>query len=103
MTFPAIVVMLISILSLWGVAALTMVYSMRQEERKLELLQQQEGFEPFSAKAQRDMERWLIRFPNGEQAEEMRGLLEEQRRSLVTNRRRFYTWAAGSGVRGTQQ
>ncbi|GEN24384.1 hypothetical protein [Halomonas cupida] len=92
MSISAIVVMVASIIALWGVASLALVYSMRQEDRKLMLLKEQGDFEPFSPAAQRDIEDWLRRHPDGPEADEMRELLEWQHRSLTQNARRFHRW-----------
>lgn len=92
MSISAIVVMVASIIALWGVAVLALVYSMRQEDRKLVLLQEQGDFEPFSPAAQRDIEEWLRRHPDGQDADEMRELLDGQQRSLQWNSRQFYLW-----------
>lgn len=93
MSLSAIIVMIASIAVLWGVATVALVYSMRQEDRKLALLQEQGDFEPFSPAAQRDIEEWLYRHPEGEQAREMRELLDLQSQARHNNARHFYHWA----------
>lgn len=93
MSFSAIIVMIASITVLWGVATVTLAYSMRQEGRKLELLQKQGNFEPFSPAAQRDIETWLANNPQGEKAREIRELLDLQNQSLRDDSQHFYDWA----------
>ncbi|WP_110651134.1 hypothetical protein [Salinicola peritrichatus] len=93
MSFSAVIVMIVSIAALWGVATITLVHSMRQEGRKLSLLQEQGNFEPFSPAAQHDIEEWLARNPEGEKAREMRELLELQNQARRNNSRHFYHWA----------
>ncbi len=92
MSLSAFIVMVASMVVLWGVAVLALLYSMREEDRKLTLLQQQGGFEPFSPAAQRDIEGWLSNHPDGESAREMRELLELQRQALRDNPRHFHDW-----------
>ena len=92
MSLSAIVVMLGSIVALWGVATLTLVYSMRQEERKLSLISSQGDFEPFSPRAVADIEEWLANHPSDAGAHEMHELLNQQNRSLKRNAQTFYTW-----------
>ncbi|WP_016854089.1 hypothetical protein [Halomonas smyrnensis] len=92
MSLSAIIVMLASIAALWGVASLTLVHSMRQEERKLELIEAQGNFESFSPAAQRDLESWIERHPKGEPAQEVRELLDLQHKTLRDNPRHFYAW-----------
>lgn len=92
MSLSAIVVMLGSIAALWGVATLTLVHSMRQEERKLALIESQGGFEPFSPRAAADIEGWLARHPDAPEADDMRELLQQQRDALQRHPRTFYDW-----------
>nr|WP_298411161.1 hypothetical protein [uncultured Halomonas sp.] len=92
MSLTAIIVMIVCIIALWGVAGTALVYSMRQEERKLTLLKTQKSFEPLSPQAMRDLEAWLARHPEGEQAREMRELLDTQHRALRDNSQYFYDW-----------
>lgn len=99
MSISAIVVMVASILALWGVAIIALIVSMRREDRKLALLQEQGDFEPFSPAAQRDIQAWLDRHGDGEQAREMRDLLDLQQRALQANSQHFYHWPAGGTTR----
>ncbi|MGC3872204.1 hypothetical protein ACPF7Z_02905 [Halomonas sp. GXIMD04776] len=92
MSLSAIVVMIASIIALWGVASWALVYSMRQEERKLRLIKEQGDFEPYSPRAFRDLERWIERHDTSEHAQEMQGVREEQREALHRCRRHFYDW-----------
>lgn len=92
MSLSAIIVMIASIIALWGVASWALVYSMRQEERKLQLIKKQGGFEPYSPRALHDLERWIERHTTSEHAQEMRNVYEEQRTALQKCTSYFYTW-----------
>lgn len=96
MSPTAIIVMIACIIALWGVAGTALVYSMRQEGRKLTLLETQKSFEPLSPRAMHDLEDWLARHPEGEQAQEMRELLDTQHQALRNNPRRYYDWSEDS-------
>lgn len=96
MSLSAIIVMLASMAALWGVATITLVYSMRREDRKLALLEAQGSFEPFSPEAQRDIEAWLADHPEGSASREMYELLETQQQARRDNPRSFYHWPAPS-------
>lgn len=100
MSLSAIIVMVASIAALWGVASVTLVYSMRREGLKLELLQTQGNFEPFSPEAQQDIETWLAQHPDGDPAREMRELLDIQQRARRDNPRHFYHWPSTGTVDG---
>lgn len=92
MSLSAIIVMIASIAALWGVSTIALVHSMRQEDRKLALIQEQGSFEPFSPAAQRDIEEWLARHPKEDQAQEVRELLDHQNQTRRHNSRNFYHW-----------
>lgn len=93
MSLSAIIVMLASIVALWGVAGYALIVSMRHEERKLSLLHSQGDFEPFSPRAFRDLEHWLTQHPDSEHAPEIREWQGVQRQSLQRNPQRFYDWS----------
>ncbi|WP_417616533.1 hypothetical protein [Oceanisphaera sp.] len=59
----------------------------------MELLQKQQGFEPFCPAAQSDIETWLEHNPNNEHAKEMRELLAMQQQSLQKYPEHFYDWS----------
>ncbi|WP_277810793.1 hypothetical protein [Chromohalobacter canadensis] len=101
MSLSAIIVMIVSIIALWGVASYALIVSMRQEERKLALLQSQDDFEPYSPRAFRDLEQWLAQHSDSEHAPEVREWQQAQRQSLQRNPQRFYEWShADDDARG---
>jgi len=92
MSIAAIIVMIVCIVALWGVASVALVYSLSQEERKLQLIKKQGGFEPYSPQALRDLDRWIEQNNTSEHAQEMRNVHEEQRTALQKCTSYFYTW-----------
>lgn len=92
MSLPAIIVMICSIIALWGVASWALVYSMRQEERKLQLINSQGGFEPFSPRAAHDLDAWIEKNGTDENIQEMKDIREEQREAMSKYNRYFYSW-----------
>jgi L-asparagine transporter-like permease len=92
MSIAAIIVMIVCIVALWGVAIVALVYSMRQEEHKLQLIKEQGGFEPYSPRALRDLDRWIEQNNTSEHAQEMHNVHEEQRAALQKCTSYFYTW-----------
>ncbi|CBV44198.1 hypothetical protein [Halomonas elongata] len=99
MSPSAIVVMIASIIALWGVAGGALIVSMRREERKLALLHSQGDFEPYSPRAFRDLERWLTQHPDSEHAPEIREWQQAQRQSLQHNPQCFYDWSSATDTR----
>ncbi|MCL1478946.1 hypothetical protein MIH18_03580 [Marinobacter sp. M3C] len=92
MSIAAIIVMITCIFVLWGVASVALVYSMRQEERKLQLIKKQGSFEPYSPKALRDLDRWIEQNNTSEHVQEMRDVHDEQREALQKCKSYFYIW-----------
>lgn len=92
MNIDSIIVMVLCILALWGVATTALIYSMRKEDLKLQLVQQQRGFEPFSPLAQRDLELWLRNNPHSEHVTEIQELLAYQKQALQKYPRHYYDW-----------
>lgn len=96
MSTDSIIVMVLSMLALWGVAISALVYSMRKEDVKLQLVQKQNGFESFSPKAQRDLELWLKEKGTSSGAPEIRELLSLQKEALLKYPEHFYDWSEPS-------
>lgn len=92
MSLPAIIVMICSIIALWGVASWSLVYSMRQEEIKLQLIKKQGGFEPFSPRAANDMDVWIEKNSTDENIQEMKDIREEQREAMEKYHSYYYDW-----------
>ncbi|WP_311946671.1 hypothetical protein [Halomonas piscis] len=92
MSLSAIIVMICSIIALWGVASWSLVYSMRQEEKKLQLINEQGGFEPFSPRAADDLDRWIEKNGTDENIQEMKSIREEQRDAMRKYNRYYYDW-----------
>lgn len=90
MSLSAIIVMLGSMLVLWGVANSALIISMRRQERKLTLIQAQGGFEPFSPKAFRDLQQWCAQHPNHPELAEVEALIQQQEDALKSYPQRFY-------------
>ncbi|MCD6008242.1 hypothetical protein [Halomonas sp. IOP_31] len=93
MSLSAIIVMIASIIALWGVASYALIVSIRHEEHKLALIRSQGDFEPYSPRAFRDLERWLAQHPDSEHAPEIREWQQSQRQSMQRNPQRFYDWS----------
>lgn len=93
MNIDSIIVMVLSMLALWGVATTALVYSMRKEDVKLKLVQKQDGFESFSPKAQRDLEQWLVNNTGSKHAPEIQALLVMQKDALLKYPEHFYNWS----------
>lgn len=93
MSMSAIIVMLASIVALWGVAIWALVYTLRQEERKQALIASQGGFECYSPRAFRDLERFLEKSSTSEaHLREFQESRREQLDSLQKYEARLYHW-----------
>lgn len=92
MNISAVVVMIASMIALWGVASWSLVYSMRQEERKLNLIKEQGSFEPYSPHSLHDLERWIKRNPRSECLQEVIGVIKEQKDAMRNCKNYYYEW-----------
>lgn len=95
MSLSAIIVMLASIVALWGVATWALLYTLRLEEKKQALIARQGGYECYSPRAFRDLERSIERGrAAGAQMERMRECRQEQLDALQKYGARLYHWRA---------
>ncbi|ODC04564.1 hypothetical protein BFW38_14525 [Terasakiispira papahanaumokuakeensis] len=90
MSLSAIIVMLGSMVVLWGVANSALIVSMRRQERKLALIQSQGGFEPFSPRAFQDLQQWCDQHSDHANIAEVEALLQQQEEAMKAYPQRFY-------------
>ncbi|WP_103029558.1 hypothetical protein [Salinibacter altiplanensis] len=55
--------MLFCVLAFFGVSILTLVYTLRQEERKMTLLESERALDTYSPRALRDLKDWIETHP----------------------------------------
>lgn len=94
MSVSAVIVILFSIVAIWGVAAWALVVTLRRAEKKATLMARQGGFEPFSPRAFRDLAQAMqdTSMP-AERLAEIRSAHQEQLDALSRYDTRFYAWS----------
>lgn len=87
--------MLFCILAFFGVSIWTLVYTLWQEEEKLELLESEGDLDTYSPRALRDLRRWIQAHPepNHPDVKLARTLYNDCVETLQTTHRHFYDWS----------
>ena len=86
------VVMVAIIGILWGGATLTIRRSMRDEDHKLELINQQGKIDTYSPRALADLREWIENNPDDPYAEEARARYNDCVETLQEIDEPFYDW-----------
>jgi len=87
--------MLFCVLAFFGVAIWALVYTLRQEEKKLALFETEGDLDTYSPRALRDLRRWIKSHPEPTHpdVEEARALHNDCVETLKTTDRHFYRWS----------
>ncbi len=88
--------MVFCILAFFGVSIWALVYTLRQEEKKLALFKTEENLDTYSPRALRDLRRWIEAHPEPTHPDvkEARALYNDCVETLKTTNRHFYAWSA---------
>lgn len=87
------IVMAVAIVALWGVASWALYRSLRDEDRKLELLDEQGGIDTYSPESLRELREWIKEHPDDPMAEEARAAYNDCVETLETVDEPFYDWS----------
>lgn len=87
--------MLFSILVFFGVSLWALVYSLREEERKMVILEDEGALDAFSPRALDDLYQWIQSHPNpsASEVEEARASYRDCVDTLRSTTRHFYEWS----------
>jgi len=93
--FDVWAMMLFSILVFFGGSLWALIYTLREEDRKMVILQQEGSLDTFSPEALRDLRRWISSHPNpeGQEVQNARTTYRECVDTLKTTTRHFYNWS----------
>ncbi|MFB6086444.1 MAG: hypothetical protein ABEJ84_06510 [Halodesulfurarchaeum sp.] len=86
------VMMLVSIAILWGVASWGMYRTLRDEDRKLELINRHGTIDTYSPTALRELREWIENNPEDPYREEAIERHDECVKILRENEETFYDW-----------
>lgn len=93
MTVGGRVVMFATIVVLWGAASWALVRTLRDEDRKLELLEEQGEIDTYSPESLRELRTWIEEHPDDPLAEEARAAYNDCIETLETIDESFYDWS----------
>ncbi|HET7323434.1 MAG TPA: hypothetical protein VFJ06_03805 [Halococcus sp.] len=92
---PAItwIVMVITIVLLWGVASWALYRTLTDEEHKLELLREQDSIETYSPESLRELRKWIQNHPDDPLADDARERYNDCVETLREIDKSFYDWS----------
>lgn len=91
---PAVLGMLaFTLFAFWGLASIALVVTLRQEGRKVELLDHQKRIDTYSPKALAELRDWIESNPNDPLAERARQQHNTCVETLKETDRQFYDWS----------
>jgi len=96
MTLPFDVwaMLIFSVLAFFGVSLWMLVLTLRQEDRKMEILQSEGVLDTHSPAALRDLRRWINAHPDDPDVDEARAAYRECLDALQASDRHVYGWSA---------
>jgi hypothetical protein len=86
-------VMLGAIVTLWGVGSWALLRSLRDEDEKLELLDEQGEIDTYSPRSMAELREWIQSHPGDKHAEEARLRYNECVETLERIDETFYDWS----------
>lgn len=87
------VMMAFSIVAFFGVSIYTLLYTLRQEERKLQILRSEDDIDTHSSAALRDLYAWINAHPDDPDVEEARQTYQHCVDVLRTTNQHVYHWS----------
>jgi len=88
------VMMGFSILVFFGGTLWALLYTLREEDRKLRLLQSEEALDTHSPRALRDLRDWIEAHPDDPDVETARTIYRDCVETLRSTNRHFYDWSS---------
>ena len=85
--------MIFSILVFFGVSIFVLVYTLWQEEEKMQILQSENDIDTHSPRALADLRSWIEAHPDDADVEAARSTYRKCVASLRSTNRHFYNWS----------
>jgi len=86
--------MLFSVVVFFGVSIYALVYTLWQEEQKMQILQSEDTLDTHSPQALADLQSWIEAHPADADVEAARATYRECVETLQSTDRHFYNWSA---------
>lgn len=93
LTASVVGMLVFTLLAFWGVASWALVRTLRQEGRKVKLLEQQDRIDTYSPKALAELREWIENNPNDPLADKARRQYNECVETLRETDQHFYDWS----------
>ncbi|MDG5817332.1 hypothetical protein [Natronococcus sp. A-GB7] len=92
LTTDVLAMLVFTLLSFWGVATAALVLTLRQESRKVEILEHQDQMDTYSPTALAELREWIEKNPDDPLVEEARSQYNECVKALKETDNHFYDW-----------
>ncbi|TYL37487.1 hypothetical protein CV102_16050 [Natronococcus pandeyae] len=93
LTGPVLGMLAFTLLTFWGIASWALVRTLRQEGRKVELLEHQDRIDTYSPQALAELREWVEDNPDDPLADQARRQYNECVDVLEETDRHFYDWS----------
>ncbi|MFU8869755.1 hypothetical protein [Natronococcus sp.] len=93
LTAEVIGMLVFTLAAFWGLATWSLVRTMRQEGRKVEILEHQDRMDTYSPKALAELREWIESNPDDPLVDDARRQHNECVEALEETDRRFYDWS----------
>lgn len=93
LSVDVLVMMGFSILVFFGGTLWALLHTLREEDRKLRLLQSESSLDSLSPRALRDLRAWIDAHPDDPDVDDGRALYRECLETLRSTDRHFYDWS----------
>lgn len=97
LSFDVWATMIFCVIAFFGVTIWSLIYTLRQEEKKLALLQSEGDLDIYSPQALRDLRAWIEAHPTPDapDVQSARTVYNDCIETLKTTDRHFYAWTEG--------
>lgn len=93
LTAEVVGMLVFTLAAFWGIAIWALVRTMRQEGRKVEILEHQDRMDTYSPKALAELREWINANPDDPLVDDARRQHNECVEALEETDRRFYDWS----------
>ena len=93
LTAEVIAMLVFTLLAFWGVASWALVRTLRQEDRKVEILEHQDRMDTYSPEALAELREWIEEHPDDPLVDEVRERHNECVEVVRQTDRHFYDWS----------
>lgn len=93
LTIEVMGMLVFTLAAFWGIASWALIRTLRQESRKVEILEHQDRMDTYSPKALAELREWVVSNPDDPLVEEVREQYNECVEVLKETDRRYYDWS----------